>query len=46
MSDGHDKWIDYEAGKGWYVREVGGGWAINQGPYRYKWVAAIVWLFA
>jgi hypothetical protein len=40
MADGYDRWIE-QRGRGWYVCEVGGGWSMTQGPYRW-WIVAVL----
>ncbi len=35
-----DQWISREA-DGWVINEVGGGWSMTYGPYRWKWLAVI-----
>jgi hypothetical protein len=42
-----EKWVAYDPlHRGWAVRELGPGYAIDHGVYRWRWVAWIVKVFA
>lgn len=38
-------WIERDE-DGWWVRELGGNWGLNHGPYKRKLTAIIVWFLA